>query len=549
MSASALYEGWVRHRRVDPVSHEFGTRSSWRTSTSSELPEALDPLRGWSARRPALAWFRRSDHLGPEELPLDRVVRERVAAETGSEPQGPIRMLTNLRYFGHCFNPVTFYFCFDESGSGVEAMLAEVHNTPYGETHAYVLGNDGRERVVSGTLQKEFHVSPLMAMDHVYDWRATVPGEGLQVHIASHRNQPPQHRRGSAAASPGVLAFDATLSLERRELTPAIARRMLARYPALTLQVMVRIYWQALRLRLKGAAMARPPGALDMRPGVALARRVMFAALARIRSGRLELVEGGRTFAFGPAGSRLRRPDRDPRPARLRLGAAREHRARRGRTSTASGPPTTRSRRPDRLSQPRVARPPGAPRLQPLIGPVQRRVQLVPRNTREGARKNISAHYDLGNDLFEAFLDPRLIYSAAVFADPDDDPRGGPAGEAGADLRGPRPRPARSPARDRHRLGRPRDSRRRDPRLPGDDDDDLAASSTATRASACGRGRPLRPGRGPAAPTIATSTVCYDKLVSIEMIEAVGWQYFDEFFAACSRLDRARRRDRSCRRS
>ena len=229
MSASALYEGWVRHRRVDPVSHEFRYPIFMAYLDLSELPEVLDPLRGWSSRRPALAWFRRSDHLGPEELPLDRVVRERVAAETGSEPQGPIRMLTNLRYFGHCFNPVTFYFCFDESGSGVEAMLAEVHNTPYGETHAYVLGNDGRKRVVSGTLQKEFHVSPLMAMDHVYDWR------------------------GSAAASPGVLAFDATLSLERRELTPAIARRMLARYPALTLQVMVRIYWQALRLRLKGA--------------------------------------------------------------------------------------------------------------------------------------------------------------------------------------------------------------------------------------------------------------------------------------------------------
>ena len=253
MSASALYEGWVRHRRVDPVSHEFRYPIFMAYLDLSELPEALDPLRGWSARRPALAWFRRSDHLGPEELPLDRVVRERVAAETGSEPQGPIRMLTNLRYFGHCFNPVTFYFCFDESGSAVEAMLAEVHNTPYGETHAYVLGNDGRKRVVSGTLQKEFHVSPLMAMDYVYDWRATVPGEDLQVHIASHRNQPPQHRRGSAAASQGVLAFDATLSLERRELTPAIARRMLARYPALTLQVMGRIYWQALRLRLKGA--------------------------------------------------------------------------------------------------------------------------------------------------------------------------------------------------------------------------------------------------------------------------------------------------------
>ena len=153
-----------------------------------------------------------------------------------------------------------------------------------------------------------------MAMDHVYDWRATVPGEDLQVHIASHR-QPPQHRRGSAAASPGVLAFDATLSLERRELTPAIARRMLARYPAITAPGDGPDLLAGAAAAAQGRAMARPPGALDMRPGVALARRVMFAALARIRSGRLELVEGGRTFAFGPAGSRLRAriEVRDPR--------------------------------------------------------------------------------------------------------------------------------------------------------------------------------------------------------------------------------------------
>lgn len=237
--ASAIYEGWVRHRRMAPVEHAFRYPMFMVYLDLAELPGVLDPLRGWSARRPALAWFRRADHLGPADRPLDRCVRDRVAAETGERPYGPIRMLTNLRYFGHCFNPVTFFFCFDPGGEDVVAVLAEVHNTPYGESHAYVLGNEDRERVVSGQLEKEFHVSPLMGMDHVYDWRTTVPGEGLQVHIASHRDH--------------QLAFDATLSLERRELTPAIARRMLARYPAMTMQVMARIYWQALRLRLKGA--------------------------------------------------------------------------------------------------------------------------------------------------------------------------------------------------------------------------------------------------------------------------------------------------------
>jgi DUF1365 family protein len=236
---SALYEGTIRHRRVDPIEHAFRYPIFMAYLDLAELPEVLDPLRGWSARRPALARFKRSDHLGDPSLPLDECVRDLVAADSGSRPSGPIRMLANLRYFGHCFNPVSFFFCFDEAGDSVEAVLAEVNNTPWGESHAYVIGGADESRVIRGRVAKDFHVSPLMGMDHVYEWRTTVPGNSLSVHIASHKD--------------GDLAFDATLSLERRELVPAVASRMLLRYPAMTAQVVARIYWQALRLRLKGA--------------------------------------------------------------------------------------------------------------------------------------------------------------------------------------------------------------------------------------------------------------------------------------------------------
>jgi DUF1365 family protein len=73
-----------------------------------------------------------------------------VAARTGSAPAGPVRLLTNLRYFGHCFNPVSFYYCFDEPGERVEAVVAEVTNTPWGERHAYVLEPDP-ERPIGGS--------------------------------------------------------------------------------------------------------------------------------------------------------------------------------------------------------------------------------------------------------------------------------------------------------------------------------------------------------------------------------------------------------------
>jgi DUF1365 family protein len=239
VATSALYEGTVRHRRLDPVEHSFAYPLFMAYLDLAELPEVLDPLPGWSARRPALARFKRADHLGDPARPLDECVRDLVAAQAGTRPTGPVRMLANLRYFGHCFNPVSFFFCFDEAGEKVDAVLAEVNNTPWGESHAYVIGGADSQRVIRGRVVKDFHVSPLMGMDHVYEWRTTVPDETLSVHISSHRE--------------GALAFDATLSLERRELRPDIARRMLIRYPAMTAQVVARIYWQALRLRLKGA--------------------------------------------------------------------------------------------------------------------------------------------------------------------------------------------------------------------------------------------------------------------------------------------------------
>ena len=240
-TTSAVYEGWVRHRRHDPVEHEFRYPLFMLLLDLDELPGVLDPFWGWSARRPALARFRRADFLGAADRPLSECVREAVAERSGAVPQGPIRLLANLRYLGHSFNPVSFYYCFDQADRRVEHVLAEVTNTPWGERHAYILGrSEGSEGVIRGKINKSFHVSPLMDMDHTYDWRTTEPGPGLTVHIDS-------------CSKDGSKDFDATLSLERRELEPRTMRRVLARYPAQTALVVARIYWQALRLKLKGA--------------------------------------------------------------------------------------------------------------------------------------------------------------------------------------------------------------------------------------------------------------------------------------------------------
>lgn len=249
-TASAVYEGWVRHRRFRPVEHEFRYPLFLMYLDLAELPGVLDPYPFFSARDRALARFRREDFMGDPARPLDQCAREAVEEAAGIAPSGPVRLLAGLRYFGHSFNPVSFYYCFDPEGERVEAVVADVRNIPWGERHPYVLARgERRGSVLSDELEKTFHVSPLMGMDQTYSFRAGEPGERLAVHIES------RPRCG------GGKSFDATLSLRRRELSRRTLAGLLARYPAMSLQVVARIYVQALRLKLKGARYYPHPGA------------------------------------------------------------------------------------------------------------------------------------------------------------------------------------------------------------------------------------------------------------------------------------------------
>jgi uncharacterized protein len=244
---SCLYEGHVRHRRHEGPRGEFRHPLYMSYLDLDELPGLFDGHPLFSARRPAPVWFRRADYLGDSEIALTEAVQlllaERLPGEAPAE--GPVRLLTNLRHFGVSFNPVSFYYCFEPSGRDVRAVVADVTNTPWGERHAYVMrvnrpAEHGRASVISEQLEKRLHVSPFMGMERVYDWRLTVPSERLLVHIESRRPG-------------GQSAFDATLTLRRRELDAGSLRRVLLRYPVITATVLARIYGHALGLKLRGA--------------------------------------------------------------------------------------------------------------------------------------------------------------------------------------------------------------------------------------------------------------------------------------------------------
>ena len=238
---SALYCGWLSHRRHQPRPHAFryGLFMAWL-----DLAELDEVFRGrwlWSTRRAALVRFERSDHLGDPALPLDESVRRLVAERTGTRPAGAIRLLTHLRWFGYLFNPVSFYYCYDAQDRAVQAVVAEVNNTPWGERHCYVLqpAADG-----GGWLQarsaKAMHVSPFHPMQLDYVWRFGVPGDDLAIAMAL---LPQDGGR--------LPVFHAHLALQRVPIRAASLAWTLLRFPFMTAQVIAGIHWQALRLWLK----------------------------------------------------------------------------------------------------------------------------------------------------------------------------------------------------------------------------------------------------------------------------------------------------------
>jgi DUF1365 family protein len=243
---SALYTGWIQHRRFGPARNVFRYRLFMSYIDLAELPGLFERRWFWSARGPALAWFRRADFLGPANVPLDTAVRNLVTERTGTRPTGPIRLLTHLRFFGFSFNPVSFYYVFDAADSRVETIVAEITNTPWKERHAYVLpATDAARRGPRAwhfSFDKQFHVSPFMPMDMRYEWTFGEPAAGLHVHMENF---------SSESGRDGAAQFDATLNLRREPLTAGTLARALVSFPLMTLKVVTLIHWQALRLLLK----------------------------------------------------------------------------------------------------------------------------------------------------------------------------------------------------------------------------------------------------------------------------------------------------------
>lgn len=246
---SCIYEGRVRHTRSRPATHQFSYRMFMMYLDLDELPLLFEKRWFWSVSRPALARFRRGDHLGPGDQPLADAVRDLVGKQTGRRPGGPVRLLTNLSYFGYCFNPVSFYYCFAADGETLEYIVSEVNNTPWGERDTHVM--DCESAATAGQAwrfrpAKKMHVSPFMPMEIEYDWTLSRPAERLSVYMVNSKD--------------GTRFFDAALVLNRTPITGRSLAAVLLRFPLQTFKIIVAIYWEALRLWVKRCPVYTHPG-------------------------------------------------------------------------------------------------------------------------------------------------------------------------------------------------------------------------------------------------------------------------------------------------
>lgn len=235
---SALYSGWVEHRRFAPRAHSFRYRMGllYLDLSEQEAVLALSPLAGRSRWAPF--GFRETDFLPDATragVRLIDAVRARVGEALGHTPQGTICLLAQPRSWGLAFNPASFFYCFAADGQ-LAAILCEVSNTPWRERYHYVLpASDAAP--VQVAVAKAFHVSPFLPRDLEYRMRFSQPGERIGVHMADWQA--------------GEKLFDASLNLRRQPLNRRSLHRYLLSFPWMTGKTVLAIYWQALRLLLK----------------------------------------------------------------------------------------------------------------------------------------------------------------------------------------------------------------------------------------------------------------------------------------------------------
>lgn len=231
---SAIYTGTVTHRRYIPKKHSFTYTVFMSYLDLDELGKIFTNIPFWSdSGKKNIAYFNRNDYLRPSNKPLKTLVQETIHKKLNVNHTGPIKMLTHLRILGCCFNPVTFYYCFNATNKKLDYVLADITNTPWNERHQYLIDLKNNDNM---QFKKAFHISPFMDMEMDYDWQFSTPNDTLSVKMLANKKK---------------CFFKANMLLNKKTINTANTNNMLIKHCFINYKVIWGIYWQAAKLYLK----------------------------------------------------------------------------------------------------------------------------------------------------------------------------------------------------------------------------------------------------------------------------------------------------------
>lgn len=231
---SAIYQGEVNHYRFVPKKNKFKYKIFMTYLDLDELGHIFDNITFWSDNNSKnLAYFKRDDYLKPSNTPLKDIVKKIIFDKTKVNHTGPIRMLTHLRILGCCFNPVTFYYCFNETDTNLDFVIAEITNTPWDERHQYLVDLRYQD---DKPFSKAFHISPFMDMDMQYDWKFNLPKDKLHIDMKVNKEK---------------CYLNVNLALNKKPITKSNMNYLLLKSSLINYKVIWGIYWQAAKLYLK----------------------------------------------------------------------------------------------------------------------------------------------------------------------------------------------------------------------------------------------------------------------------------------------------------
>lgn len=232
MKKNALFVGDIEHRRFSPKENKFTYQVAYYFVDLEKAQETFNIPFLFSFNSPGILSFWQKDYLSAE------TVRTTILEQLGKPSLGPIKILTNISYFGFCFNPVSFYYCYAQDGETLEYIVSDITNTPWREKHRQAFDMETQEKKAF-YFAKDFHVSPFMPMEIDYTWIFKQPAEQLYVLM---QNRSPNKTQ---------VTFDSTLTLKRFELDARNVVRAFLKLPLVTFKTVAAIYYQAFKLFLK----------------------------------------------------------------------------------------------------------------------------------------------------------------------------------------------------------------------------------------------------------------------------------------------------------